>query len=182
MKSVKKAGIRLINYIHDSINWKDHKDIVLDFWIVYKARNQGYNAKMFQNMYYVEDLPVKAQKDYEEWFNHYDFQNVDDKDWLKFIDGTINIFYHTSNPTMMPEDTWYVTLLKSEVKAREICETQIFHGNPNLNSFWKLETNTKAEEVGGRRNGYIFFFSLKVLPIKNLFLYLTTKLTRRLRK
>jgi hypothetical protein len=57
--------------------------------------------------------------------------------------------------------------MKSEVKAREICETQIYHGNPNINSFWKLDTNSKPEEVGGRRNGYIFTNELKDISPKD---------------
>lgn len=163
MKSVKIAGIRLINYLEDNVNWKDHKDIVLDFWIEHKCREHGYAPRMFKNMYYVEELPVNAQDDYEGWFNKFDFQTIDDNDWIKFVDGTLNIFYHTKNPTLLPEDTWYCLLMKSETHAREICETQIFHGNPNINSFWNLDTNTKAEEVGGRRNGYIFSTELAKL-------------------
>jgi len=156
MKAVKIAGVRLINYLNDNINWKDHKDIILDFWIENKCREIGHNPRQFKDMYYVEELPTEIQKQYENWFNDYDFQNGDDDKWITFIDGTLNIFYHTSNPTLMPEETWYCVLMKSEVEAREICETQIFHGNPNILSFWKLDTNTKAEEVGGRRNGYLF--------------------------
>jgi len=156
MKSVKIAGIRLINYLNDNINWKDHKEIILDFWIKKVSPGNGYNPKQFKDMFYVDELPVKAQEEYERWFENYNFQNIDDKDWIEFIDGTLNIFYHTSNPIIMPEDTWYCMMYKSEILAREICEEQLFHGNPNLNSFWKMDTNTKAEEVGGRRNGYLF--------------------------
>lgn len=167
MKSVKIAGVRLINYISDGINWKDHKDIILDFWIKNKCRDYGFNPRQFDQMFYVVDLPVKAKEDYEEWFNGYDFQNEEDKEWIAFIDGVLNIFYHTGNPMLMPEDKWYIILLKSEEKARLICEEQLFHGNPNLNSFWKLDTNTKAEEVGGRRNGYIFSNELELIQPKD---------------
>lgn len=160
MKSVKIAGIRLINYIEDSINWKDHKDIVLDFWVNFKCREYGYRPKQFKNMYYVDELPTEVQEVYEDWFESYDFQN-EDKDWVKFIDGTLNIFYKTSDPTLLDDSTWFVTLMKSESRARKICEEQLFHGNPNINSFWKIDTNSKSEEVGGRRNGYLFSAELE---------------------
>lgn len=163
MKSQKIAGIRLINYINDGINWKDHKDIVLDFWIYNKSREYGYNPKVFSNMFYVNELPVEVQEQYEEWFNGYDFNNTEDKNWIEFVNGTLNIFYHTSDPTILPDDTWYIILMKSEVKAREITENQLFHGNPNINTFWKISTNSKAEEVGGRRNGYLFSHQLENL-------------------
>jgi hypothetical protein len=160
MKSVKIAGIRLINYIEDSINWKDHKDLVLDFWVQFKCSESGYRTKQFKNMYYVNELPTDAQERYEEWFNEYDFMN-DDKEWLAFIDGTLNIFYRTSDPTLLDDETWYVLLMKSETRARDICEQQLFHGNPNIDSFWQIDTNSKYEEVGGRRNGYLFTSELK---------------------
>ena len=166
MKSVKIAGIRLINYLDDNINWKDHKDIVLDFWISAKCKDYGYNSLQFKGMGYADDLPLEALEHYQKWFEEYDFQ-TEDKEWIKFIDGTLNIFYHTKDPVIMSEDTWYVTLLKSELKAREICEEQIFHGDPNLNSFWKLDTNTKSEEVGGRRNGYLFSTELDSIKPKD---------------
>ena len=57
---------------------------------------------------------------------------------------------------MLEDEEWFVDLMKSEIEAREIAETQLYHGNPNINSFWKLDTNSKPEEVGGRRNGYLF--------------------------
>jgi PAS domain S-box-containing protein len=49
MKSQKIAGIRLINYINDGINWKDHKDIVLDFWIYNKSRDMGVYKHSFSD-------------------------------------------------------------------------------------------------------------------------------------
>ena len=156
MKSVKIAGIRLVNYLNDGINWKDHKDIILDFWIANKSKDSGYHPSMFKNMFVVEELPVHAQEAYSRWFETYNFQNEDDRLWLQFVDGTLNLFYRTSNPTLMNDDVWYIELMKSEVKAREIVEEQLYHGNPNINSFWKLDTNSKPEEVGGRRNGYMF--------------------------
>lgn len=161
MKSVKIAGIRLVNYLNDGINWKDHKEIILDFWITYKSRDAGYNPIQFRNMFLVEQLPTEVQSEYETWFNEWNFQNEEDKDWIQFVDGTLNIFYHTSTPTIMDEDVWYIDLIQSESQAREIVENQIYHGNPNLNSFWKMDTNTKPEEVGGRRNGYMFTRELK---------------------
>lgn len=161
MKSVKIAGIRLVNFLNDGINWKDHKDIILDFWITYKCRDTGYNPIQFRNMFLVEELPTQAQTDYEGWFGEWNFQDDVDEDWIQFVDGTLNIFYHTSNPTIMDDDIWYVELMQSELQAREIVETQIYHGNPNLNSFWKMDTNTKPEEVGGRRNGYMYSRELK---------------------
>jgi hypothetical protein len=165
MKAVKLAGIRLVNYIMDGINWKDHKDIVLDFWVAFKCRESGYVSKQFDSMFTVEELPVEAQNAYETWFNSFNFQTTEDKDWIEFVNGTLNIFYHTSDPMMVDEDEWYVDLMKSEVEAREIAETQLYHGNPNINSFWKLDTNSKPEEVGGRRNGYLFTQPLeKIMP------------------
>ena len=160
MKSQKIAGIRLINYVIDGINWKDHRDIVLDFWIYNKSKDAGFNPKMFENMFYVNELPTDVQEIYEAWFKEYDFGNEDD-DWIEFVNGTLNIFYHTSDPTIMPDETWFVMLMKSEIKAREICDEQLFHGNPNINTFWKIDTNSKAEEVSGRRNGYLFVNELE---------------------
>jgi len=156
MKARKIAGIRLVNYIQDSINWKDHGDIVLDFWVAFKCRESGYYPKQFDGMFVVEELPLQAQGDYETWFNSFDFQTEEDKDWLEFVNGTLNIFYHTEDPIEMPEDTWYIDLMQSEVKAREIAELQVYHGNPNINNFWRIDTNSKPDEVGGRRNGYLF--------------------------
>lgn len=156
MKARKIAGIRLVNYIHDSINWKDHRDIVLDFWVAFKCREAGYYPKQFDGMFVVEELPIQAQSDYEAWFNGFDFQTEEDKDWLEFVSDTLNIFYHTQDPIEMPEETWYIDLMQSEVKAREIAEEQVYHGNPNINNFWKIDTNSKPDEVGGRRNGYLF--------------------------
>jgi len=167
MKAVKLAGIRLVNYIIDGINWKDHKDIVLDFWVSYKCREFGYVPKQFFNMFTVEELPTVAQGQYEQWFNGYNFQSTDDKDWIDFVNGTLNVFYHTKDPIMLGDDEWYVDLMKSEIEAREIAETQLYHGNPNINSFWKLDTNSKPEEVGGRRNGYLFTQPLnKITPME----------------
>ena len=156
MKAIKKIGVRLINELTKGFNWSIHKDIILDFWIFFKCRESGYAPKQFTNMYYVNELPIEAQEAYEAWFNEYDFNNSDDKDWIEFVSRSLNIFYQTSDPTLLPPDTWFVILLKSEVKALEIAETQIFHGNPNINTFWKIDTNSKAEEVAGRRNGYLF--------------------------
>lgn len=156
MKSAKIAGIRLINYINDGINWKDHKDLVLDFWVYNKCRDFGYNPKQFHNMFYVNELPTEIQDVYETWFGEFDFTTTEDADWIEFVNGTLNIFYHTSDPTLLSDDTWFVITMKSEIKAREICESQIFHGNPNVNTFWKIDTNSKSEEVSGRRNGYLF--------------------------
>lgn len=165
MKAVKIAGIRLVNYITDGINWKDHRDIVLDFWISFKCREYGYVPTQFTNMFIVDELPTEAQKLYEEWFNEYNFQTTEDKDWIEFVNGTLNVFYHTSDPMILSDDEWYVDLMKSEIEAREIAETQLYHGNPNINSFWKLDTNSKPEEVGGRRNGYLFTQPLnKITP------------------
>lgn len=165
MKAVKLAGIRLVNYIMDGINWKDHKDIVLDFWVAFKCRTAGYVPKQFDNMFTVEELPTEAQKVYEDWFSKFNFQSTDDKDWIEFVNGTLNIFYHTSDPEELEEGEWFVELMKSEVKAREITENQLYHGNPNVNSFWKIDTNSKPEEVGGRRNGYLFTQPLnKITP------------------
>jgi len=156
MKSVKIAGVRLVNYINDGINWKDHKDIILDFWVATKSRNYGFHPSQFRNMYLVEELPLDAQEIYAQWFSSFNFQEETDKQWLDFVDGTLNVFYHTSNPTLLRDDIWYIDLMKSEIKARDIVENQLYHGNPNVNSFWKIDTNSKPEEVGGRRNGYMF--------------------------
>ena len=165
MKAVKIAGLRLVNYLNDGINWKDHKDIVLDFWIKYKSTEFGYSPRMFLNIYTTDEMPTQASVAYQKWFEEYNFQNEIDSSWLEFVNGTLNLLYRTSNPTLMDESVWYMQLLKSEEQAREIVETQIFHGDPNLNSFWKLETNTKPDEVGGRRNGYMYTKELnKILP------------------
>lgn len=161
LKANKLAGVRLVNYWKSGINFKDHANILLDFWIKFKSRDYGFVPVSLKNFYYVEDLPNSAKEAYEEWFNSYDFQNTDDKDYLKFVDGTLNFFYHTESPKEMPEETWFVCLFKSEEKAREIAETQIWHGSPNLNAWTRLETNTKSDEIAGRRNGYIFSTELE---------------------
>lgn len=163
MKSRKVAGIRLINYLKDGINWKDHKDVILDFWIGYKCKEYGYTPAQFNRMKRVVDLPTKAQECYEQWFNGYDFQNTTDKAWMSFVDGTLNIFYHTKNPVQEQEAEWYIELMQSEVKARDIAENQVYRGEPNLNNFFRSDTNSKPEEVGGKRNGYIFTYRLKDL-------------------
>lgn len=160
MKARKIAGIRLINYINDGINWKAHKDVILDFWIMHKCQDYGYSPFQFRNMARVVELPTAAQEKYEEWFNGYDFQNDSDKDWLEFVNGTLNLFYHTTDPVQEPDETWFIDLMQSEVEARDIVSEQVYHGTPNLNAFWKIETNSKPEEVGGRRNGYIYVTKL----------------------
>jgi len=91
MKSVKIAGIRLINYLDDNINWKDHKEVVLDFWIKFVSQHNGYNPKQFKDMFYVDELPIKPQEEYEKWFEEYNFQNIDDMDWVDFVDGKLLI-------------------------------------------------------------------------------------------
>lgn len=156
MKAKKLAGIRLFNYLEDGINWKDHKDVILDFWIKNVSRSMNYNPKSLQGFVTVESLPTAVQKEYEQWFKQYDFQNTKDSKWIEFVNGTLNIFYHTHGYVQDKPHLWYIDMMKSEVKAREIVESQTFHGNPNLNSFMKIETNSKPEEVGGRRNGYIY--------------------------
>jgi hypothetical protein len=156
MKSSKKTGERLVSYIQDGIVWKEHKDIVLDFWIRFKSPSYKYDPKQFQGLHYTDELPENAQKAYEHWFGNYDFQNNVDKDWIQFVDGTLNLFYHTANPTIIEDNTWFCVLLPTEDAAKEICETQIFHGSPNLNSFFKVSSDTKSDEIGGRRNGYVY--------------------------
>ena len=156
MKSKKLAGIRLYNYLNDGINWKDHKDIILDYWIKHVSSQYNYSPDKLQGFVTVESLPTMAQKQYEDWFKKFNFQTTTDKNWIAFVNGTLNLFYHTSGYRDEAPNIWYVDMMKSEVRAREIAETQTFHGNPNLNSFMKIETNSKPEEVGGRRNGYIY--------------------------
>lgn len=166
MKARKIAGVRLLNYLQGGINWKTHKDVILDFWVTYKCQESGYRPEQFENMARVVDLPTIAQKRYEEWFNQYDFQNDKDKDWLGFVDGTLNLLYHTTNPVQEKDDEWFIDLMQSEVNARDIVENQVYHGRPNLNAFFRVETNSKPEEVGGRRNGYIFCRRLRDLQPK----------------
>lgn len=156
MKSKKLAGIRLFNYLNDGINWKDHKDIILDYWIKNIAPQYNRSPDKLQGFVTVESLPTAVQKEYEDWFKKFDFQTSKDQKWIDFVNGTLNIFYHTKGYRQEPKDIWYIDLMKSEVKARNIVESQVYHGNPNLNSFMKIETNSKPEEVGGRRNGYIY--------------------------
>jgi hypothetical protein len=161
MKAKKLSGIRLINYITDGLNWKDHKDIILDFWIKNECQKYNYSPKQFINMYLVEQLPNEAQQKYEDWFKEYDFQNERDINWIEFVNGTLNLFYHTKDPQEESVDEWYINMMKSEVEARDIAETQTYHGSPNINAFWKIDTNSKPEEVGGRRNGYMYTLQLK---------------------
>lgn len=163
MKARKIAGIRLLNYIEGGINWKYHKDLILDFWIQFKCKDYGYSPHQFDNMTRVVELPTAVQKQYEQWFNQYNFQNDTDDNWISFVDGTLNLLYHTTRPIIEDDKEWYIDLMKSEVAARDICETQVYHGRPNLNAFFRVETNSKTEEVGGRRNGYIFCRRLRDL-------------------
>lgn len=157
MKATKIIGVRLINYHNDGIKFKTHKDLILDFWILNKSQESGFAPGQLKFFYYYADLPDAAQAAYEKWFNSYDFQNTTDKEWLKYVDGTLNFFYHTEiEQQPLPDDTWFVYLLKSAEKATQICQDQIFHGEPNLQAFIKVEPNTKSEEVSGRRNGYVF--------------------------
>lgn len=160
MKARKIAGIRLINYINDGITWKSHKDVILDFWIMKKCQECGYTPYQFRNMFHVVQLPTEAQEKYEQWFNQYDFQNDTDKDWLDFVNGTLNLFYHTDNPRQEDDNCWYIDMMQSEVEARKIVSEQVYHGEPNLDAFWKISTTSKSEEVGGRRNGYIYVSKL----------------------
>jgi hypothetical protein len=160
MKARKIAGVRLVNYINDGITWKSHKDIILDFWIMKKCQEAGYTPYQFRNMFHVVQLPTEAQQKYEEWFNAYDFQNDTDKDWLDFVNGTLNLFYHTDNPVQEDDKCWYIDMMQSEVEARKIVTEQVYHGEPNLDAFWKVSTASKSEEVGGRRNGYIYVSKL----------------------
>ena len=162
MKAKKLAGIRLINYINAGITWDTHKDIILDFWIMNKCRDDGFNPHDFDKMYRVIELPTAAQKKYAEWFGRFDFQ-CEDEDWINFVNGTLNLFYHTSDPVEEPDGVWYIELMQSEMDARTICETQVYHGLRNINTFWKVDTNSKTEEVGGRRNGYIYTTKLAEL-------------------
>ena len=163
MKARKIAGERLITYLEKGITWKEHKDKVLDFWIRYKSKNIGLSPRKLKDMFYYEELPQIAQTEYKSWFDDYDFNNSDEKEWLEFVNGTLNIFYQTENPRLQEEDTWYIIIMKSEDKANGICEDQVLSGNPNLQTFWKIDTNSKAEEVGGRRNGYIYCDKLSEL-------------------
>jgi len=162
MKAKKVAGIRLINYINAGITWDSHKDIILDFWIMNKCRESGFAPHDFDGKSRVIDLPTEAQKKYAMWFAKYDFQN-EDPVWIDFVNGTLNLFYHTKDPREEKDGEWYIELMQSELDARTICETQVYHGLPNLNTFWKVDTNSKTEEVGGRRNGYIYTVKLKEL-------------------
>lgn len=167
MKARKVAGIRLINYIQSGINWKDHKDVILDFWITKRCRDYGYTPWQFRNMFRVVELPTEAQGKYEEWFNNFDFQTETDVEWLNFVNGTLNLFYHTSDPRQEDDNMWYIDMMQSEVEARAIVTEQVYHGTPNLNAFWKIETNSKPEEVGGRRNGYIYVNKLTEVTPKD---------------
>lgn len=155
MKSAKVIGIRLVGYLNKGINWKDHKDIVLDYWVQNECQKSGYHPSQFKNKYYTDELEPEQIERYEQWFNSFDFQ-TDDRKWAKFVDGTLNLFYHTGNQVELDETEWFIYLTNAEVKAREIVESQIFHGNPDINNFWKLTPSGKYEEVAGRRNGYIF--------------------------
>ena len=89
MKAKKLAGIRLINYINGGITWDTHKDIILDFWIMNKCRNDGFNPHDFDKYSRVIQLPTAAQKKYAEWFGKFDFQ-CEDEDWINFVNGTLN--------------------------------------------------------------------------------------------
>jgi hypothetical protein len=145
------------------ITWKYHGDKVLDFWVQHKCQEFGYSPKQFAGIYLVEQLPDEPRKQYKAWFDRFDFQTEEDQDWVNFVNGTLNIFYHTSDPTLLDERTWFIDLMQSEAEAREIATSQVYHGTPNLDSFWKVSTNTKPEEVSGRRNGYMFTNELSTL-------------------
>ena len=166
MKAAKLIGERLIGYIEDGINWKDHKDIVLDYWINFEAKKQGVNSKILKNVFYVDELQEDHASKYEEWFKQFDFQS-EEKTWIKFVDGALNIFYKTQNPTELEENTWFVYLTNADQKAKTVVEEQQFHGNPDINNFWKLSRSGKYEEIAGRDNGYLFTDRLEDLQKKH---------------
>lgn len=161
MKARKIAGERLVNYINNGITWKLHKDVVLDYWVTNVCNKYGYRPEQFDGMSRVVELPTEVQQKYEDWFNQFDFNNTKDPSWISFVDGTLNIFYMTHDPIEEDENEWYFDMMQSEVEAREIVETQIYHGMPNINSFCRVETNSKPEEIGGRRNGYMHTYRLR---------------------
>ena len=161
MKARKIAGERLVNYITDGITWKSHKDVILDFWVTNVCKTMGYDPVQFDGISRVIELPTEAQQRYEEWFNRYNFANTDDPNWVSFVDGTLNIFYQTFDPYEEDPKEWYIDMMQSEAEATEIVQTQVYHGVPNINSFCKVDTNSKPEEIGGRRNGYMHTRKLK---------------------
>lgn len=165
IKGTKITGIRLINYHEAGINLKDHGNKVLDFWILFKAKDYGFTPNSLKDFRYMDKLPNSAREAYEEWFKNFDWNNENDKDWIQWLQGRLNFFYKTHTPTEMPEDTWYIYLTKAEEDAREIAENQVFHGNPEIDCFWQVDTNTKSAEVSGRRNGQVFSSELdKIVP------------------
>lgn len=166
MKAAKLIGERLVNYIEDGINWKDHKDIVLDYWINNECKKSGLNPKLFKGIFYVDEMKDKHRDIYETWFKNFNFQS-EDKNWIKFVNGSLNLFYKTQNPEELHAQTWFVFLTNAELNAKEIVESQQFHGNPNINNFWKVTQNGKYEEIAGRDNGYIFSDQLVDLSRKN---------------
>ena len=97
MKAKKLAGIRLFNYLEDGINWKDHKDVILDFWIKNVSRSMNYNPKSLQGFVTVESLPTAVQKEYEQWFKQYDFQNTKDSKWIGRVRIIVPVFFYNTS-------------------------------------------------------------------------------------
>src|ERR1700675_3758233 len=95
LKSNKLISQRLINYHEDGITWKMHKDKILDFWILFKAKDYGFTPSSLKDFRFVDKLPNSAREAYTEWFKGYNFQNEDDKDWIKWLDFKFNFFYKT---------------------------------------------------------------------------------------
>lgn len=124
-----------------------------------------------RNVFYVDDMPVEMTEVYKKWFDDTKIKNnfqMDDADWIRFVDGTLNIFYKTGDYKIDDDGAWYVILLNSSEKALKVAEEQMFHGNPNLNTFWKIASNGKYDEIGGRRNGYVFSDRLRTVPKSEL--------------
>lgn len=166
MKARKVSGIRLLNYLNEGINLKDHGNILLAFWSKYKSQNTGFTYAQLNGFNTYESLPTRAKEAFESWVATYNFQNTDDAEWLKFVRGTLNIFYKTSDYQLMDMSTWYIYLFKSEMEAREIAETQVWVGDPHLEGFTVGDSMTLARPAPrgaaeNRRNGYIFANELK---------------------
>ena len=155
MKATKVIGKKLVLYINRGINWRDHRDVILEFWTSGPCRKSGFNPAQFKGVFYASDLQPNELLEYKKWFNEYDFNNQE-KDWLDFMDGVLNIFYKTKALGICPDNTWFIDFVDSDVAVVEICKKQKYFGKPNINALWKMGTTELYRSNANIKNGYMF--------------------------
>lgn len=163
MRAAKMSGERLRTYLEKGIDWKFHKDIVLEYWKRYVAIAEGIPENAIKDIVHANELQPQHFDAFKRWFDtkkkESNFQ-MEDSNWLNFIDGTLNIFYKTKDPELLDGEQWFIYPTNAEEKAKEWVENQAIRGNPNINTFWKINEYAKPEETSGKRNGFIYSIKL----------------------